>query len=227
VALFDHAHQRRPAEPTPSQLRALEALPEGGSVLDVGCGAGAACMPLAPPASRLTGMDESADMLAAFARRCDELGVAHDQIEGRWPDSAARAGPADVVVCHHVLYNVPDIVPFLTELTAHATRRVVVEVTRTHPLAWMSPLWHRLHGLDRPAGPTADDIAAVLGELGIEPGIERRRDRERVTWDDQRVAFVRRRLCVGPERDEEIARFVEANGPESRELVTMWWAGGR
>ena len=46
----------RQFEPTPSNLRALEALPEHGAVLDVGCGAGAASLPLAVRAGRLVGV---------------------------------------------------------------------------------------------------------------------------------------------------------------------------
>ncbi|MGH9300094.1 MAG: class I SAM-dependent methyltransferase, partial [Acidimicrobiales bacterium] len=46
-------------QPTPSRASALEALPEGGSVLDVGAGGGAASLPLAPPASLLVAVDES------------------------------------------------------------------------------------------------------------------------------------------------------------------------
>ena len=44
-----------------------------------------------------------------------------------WPDVASQAPPADVVVSSHVLYNVPDIGPFLVALHEHARRRVVVE----------------------------------------------------------------------------------------------------
>ena len=42
-------------KPTPSNLRALEALTEHGTVLDVGCGAGAASLPLVVRAGRLVG----------------------------------------------------------------------------------------------------------------------------------------------------------------------------
>src|SRR5204863_7960861 len=52
--------------PTPSNLRALEALPKGGSVLDVGCGAGAASLALTSLASTLLGVDTSGEMLEAF-----------------------------------------------------------------------------------------------------------------------------------------------------------------
>src|SRR5262249_53587807 len=59
-------------ELSPSNRRAREVLPEGGSVLDVGCGAGAASLPLASRAGLLIGIDSSNDMLAAFAERAGE-----------------------------------------------------------------------------------------------------------------------------------------------------------
>src|SRR3954451_8178402 len=104
----------------PSRRRALEALPAGGSVLDVGAGGGAASLPLCPPAAAVTAVDQSDGMLAAFAELAAKQGVAHREVQGSWPAVAAEVGPADVVVCHHVLYNVADIVPFLVALTAHA-----------------------------------------------------------------------------------------------------------
>src|SRR5258708_5907311 len=55
--VFARRADDRPAAPTPSTERAWEALPEGGSVLDVGCGAGAASLPLATRARHLIGVD--------------------------------------------------------------------------------------------------------------------------------------------------------------------------
>src|SRR5919198_3045819 len=63
----EDALKKQPAAPTPSLRRALEALPERGSVLDVGAGGGAASLPLCPPAAAVTAVDQSTQMLAAFA----------------------------------------------------------------------------------------------------------------------------------------------------------------
>ena len=77
-----------------------------------------------------------------------------------------------MVTCHHVLYNVADLGPFVAELTSHARRLVVVELTARHPLSGLNPLWERFHGLVRPTVPTAYDALAVLEELGLAPGHE-------------------------------------------------------
>src|SRR3989442_8618469 len=66
VELFASRAQAGPRNLAPSNRRALEALPEGGSALDVGCGAGAASLALVPKARRLIGVDSSAGMLEAF-----------------------------------------------------------------------------------------------------------------------------------------------------------------
>jgi Methyltransferase domain len=213
---------------TASRRRALEALPAGGVVLDVGVGGGAASIPLCPPAGRLVGVDESAGMLASLAERAEKLGVEHEEVEGRWPDVAAAVPPADVVVCHHVFYNVPDLAAFALALTDHARRRVVAELTATHPLTAQAGLWRRFHGIDRPEGPTADDAVAVLREAGLGVTAERfpvapRPRPDRAAW----VAFVRRRLCLSADRDAELDALLPADDAllRPREAVALWWEG--
>ncbi len=86
--LFAHKADTLPADPTPSARRALEELPPGGSVLDVGCGAGAGALPLAARAAALIGVDPSAEMLRAFYARAEATGKAVTTIEGTWPAAA-------------------------------------------------------------------------------------------------------------------------------------------
>lgn len=221
VATFAWRAERALASDTPTRRRALEALPAGGSVLDVGCGAGAASITLAERAGLLVGVDSSPRMLEAFSSRAAELGVAHKARAGDWPDVAGDVDTADVVVCAHVLYNAPDLAAFVTALTSHARRRVVVEQTATHPLRWLRPYWRRFHGLDRPDGPTVDDALAALDQLGIAVQVEH--FTETPPWRDE-VAFVRRRLCLPADRDPEVATAIEEFGvPETRALATLWW----
>jgi SAM-dependent methyltransferase len=213
------------AAPTPSLRRALEVLPESGSVLDVGAGAGAASLPLCPPAATVTAVDQSPEMLARFGELAERQGVRHHEVEGLWPDAADGVGPADVVVCNHVLYNVGDLVPFVTALTDHARYRVVAEITAEHPQALLNPLWEHFHGVTRPTRPTAEDAAAVLRELGLDVEVE--------SWEapprwheghrDHVVAFFRRRLCLPAERDPEVAAMMPPFQPGRH--FTLWWPG--
>lgn len=229
--MFPPAELGAPAD-TAARRAALEALPaSGGTVLDVGAGPGAAGLALSPPAAHLVAVDESGDMLAALSERAGARGVEHRVVHGRWPDVAASVGVADVVVCHHVLYNVADLVPFVDALTAHARRRVVVAITGEHPVKRTNPLWERFWGVARPEGPTADDLLAVLAEAGIAPDVAR----EREPWarparaEVERVASVTRRLCLPPERQDEVgaalAELAELGELADREVVTMWWTG--
>jgi SAM-dependent methyltransferase len=229
VGLFDRLADEAMRKDTPSRRRAREALPEmDATVLDVGCGGGAASLSLAPRLGKVIGVDQQENMLVAFAARAERLGIAHEEVQGRWPDVADEAPETDVVVCHHVLYNVAALAPFVQTLTAHARRRVVVEMTGEHPLAWLRPLWRRFWDLDRPTRPTADDALAALHAIGLDAAMER--FAEPSPWQDlgdELVIFVRIRLCLPPRRDPEIRAALHDLGlpQERRSLVTLWWPG--
>ncbi|WP_226379384.1 class I SAM-dependent methyltransferase [Pseudonocardia sp. KRD291] len=205
---------------TPSRDAGLELLGAGGTVLDVGCGGGDAAFALAGPMTRVTGTDQQADMLAVFADGARERGVPCATVHGRWPDTAAGAGTADVVVCHHVLHNVVEPAPFLAALTAAATRGVVVEMLPEHPMAWLDPLWARFHDLHRPPSVTDADAVAVLGDLGV-VGQVRRWERARRHPHDP--AWVTRRLCLPPERTDEVASALARIPLRRRDAVTLFW----
>ena len=238
VGLFRSRARRAGSGPaTPSNLEAAHHLPPGGVVLDVGAGGGAASLPLAATAGRLVAVDESPGMVAAFLAAAEAAGVPAQGVEGRWPEVAGRVGPADVVVCHHVLYNVADLAPFVTALTGHARRRVVAELTERHPLAGLRPLWRRFHGLDRPDGPDAGDAAAALAALGLEVTRQDWESPDRFGHDDfdELVAFTRRRLCLPAARDPEVAQALLEQGTrqvggvwvsgQPRRVVTLSWPG--
>jgi SAM-dependent methyltransferase len=212
--------------PTHTHERARERLPHGGSVLDVGCGGGAGSLPLVPPAGVLVGVDQSAGMLEAFAAAAAERGAVATTVEGTWPQVAGAVPVTDVVVCLHVIYNVADLVPFVRALSDHADARVVLEFPTRHPLAWLTPYWHHLHGLDRPPVPTGDDALAVLADLGLDAHHDRwsRALSLHGTPLPAQVAFVRERLALGPDRDGDITDLVAQLGiPERREVITAWW----
>jgi SAM-dependent methyltransferase len=205
---------------------ARQALQGGGTVLDVGCGGGAASVPLAPPASHLTGVDASPEMLEAYARAAGAASVPHTEVLGSWPDAGDRTTRADVVVCRNVVYNVAGIAPFLTALTDHATRTVVVELTESHPSVGLGPLWMRFWNLPRPEGPTADRFTEVLRDLGIQPAVEREaRPSMRTRVDpDEHIAFLRRRLCLDASRDPEIATLLDRDPhfDETTAVIFSW-----
>lgn len=201
----------------------------GGVVLDVGCGGGRAAMSLVPPAARVIGVDENPAMLAAFVEAAARVGAPSMTIQGRWPDVAADTPVADVVVCHHVAYNVGDIEPFLLALTAHARLAVVLVLPPRHPLFGWNDAWRHFWGLQRPSGPTADDLAEVLRGLGLvaERWDVPRPPLARAAADPAgRVAATRRRLCLSEDRDDELADYLDAHEPQWADTnVVFRWPG--
>lgn len=236
--VFARRADRLAAAPSgPSFQRAWEALDPPGSVLDVGAGAGSACLPLLPRTTALTAVDSDADMLELLAERAEQAGMRPQLVQGDWPAVASQAGQADVVTCHHVTYNVQNIRPFLEALGTAARRRVVIEMTATHPLVSLNELWLKFHDLRRPEGPTADDLLAILAAIGVEADHERWR---RPAGSDyasfaQLTDVTRRRLCLPPERAADVGRALQDAGidPEhpvdlgssGREVVTIWYDG--
>jgi hypothetical protein len=133
----------------------------------------------------------------------------------------------DVVVCHHVAYNVADIEPFLLALTAHARLAVVLVLPPRHPLSAWNDAWRHFWGLERPTEPTADDLAEVLAGLGLHA--ERwdvpRPPLARATADTaSRIPSARRRLCLTEDRDDELAAYLDAHEPEwsDTNVVFRW-----
>jgi SAM-dependent methyltransferase len=226
--------RRMPAGASYDRERAV--LDPPGSVLDVGAGVGAACLPLASRTTALTVVDADEGMLARLDGRAREAGLEPRLVRGRWPDVADQASPADLVTCHHVLYNVPDLVPFIQALTGHSRRQVVVELTAAHPLISLNPLWLLFHGVERPEGPTATDVLAILAAMGLRAGHTEwnRPAQADYATGSELVETTRRRLCLPPERasDMEVALRESGHlglppdlGTSGRSVVTIWWEG--
>jgi SAM-dependent methyltransferase len=212
-------------EMTPSHVRALAAMPEGGSVLDVGCGGGIAAFALVPPAGHVIGVDHQPEMLEMFSANAKSRRVNAEVYQGFWPEISTKVPLADVVATHHVVYNVPNIGLFIRELDVHAQKRVVLEMPRRHPLSSMSAAWKYFWKLDRPLGPTSEDLMLVLEELGIRAEVENWDGPLRVEPDLAATAkFMRIRLCLPAQREAEVREFL-AYSPMSmtRELATIWW----
>jgi SAM-dependent methyltransferase len=211
-----------------SHQRAREALPTGGSVLDIGSGGGRASFALVPPAGEVIAVDHQQGMLDVFAAAADVRGVAHREFLGDWPDLADEVPEADVVVCHHVAYNVRDIVPFLQALSVHARRRVVLEIPMNHPMSNMNELWKKFWDLERPTKPTGDELAAIARAMGFDAQLEVWEDE---TWgkrvampEAERVRFARIRLCLTEDRDAEVAAaLLEQKDAQPRRVATLWW----
>lgn len=214
-----------PIPDSPSHATARAALPTGGSVLDIGCGGGRAAMALVPPASHVTGVDHQQGMLDAFTGAALRAGAGSATYLGDWPAVADDVPEADVVVCHHVLFNVPDLVPFLDALNAHALRRVIIEIPTRHPLSWLNPLWEKFWGLDRPTAPSATDALVIARVAGYDAQlIEFSEPEGRVQLNaHERAADVCMRLCLSESRIDDVAAALVEMPDQTRNLATIWW----
>ena len=210
---------------SPSHDRAREALGTEASVLDIGCGGGIATFALVPDVRRAVGVDHQAAMLAMYQRNAGRLGIPVTTVAGDWPDVAAQTPKCDVAAVHHVVYNVGDIVPFLVAANNLARNRVVLEFPTAHPLSTMSEAWRHFWSLERPKDPTPQDLVEVLKELGVTPRLELWDGPMRTEHDlSQAARFMRIRLCLPEDREEEVRRFLEVSQlPQVRSLATLWW----
>ncbi len=208
-----------------SHQRAREAMPAGGSVLDIGCGGGVGAFAITPPASHVIGVDHQQEMLDLFAENARERGATSETFLGMWPDLADVTPVADVVTVHHVAFNVGDIVPFLKACDSHARNRVILEVPVIHPMSTMNEGWKHFWDVTRPTVPVAKDLIAVLDEIGIKANIEYFTGEillDKVVDDANK--YIRIRLCLPASRQTEVDAFIsEHPQPRTRNLAVIWW----
>lgn len=195
------------------------------SVLDIGCGGGRAAFALIPDVQRVVGVDHQQAMLDEFEQTAASHNLQVQTVLGDWPAVADKTPSAEVVLCHHVFYNVQDLIPFIQALSTHAQRRVVVELPVRHPMSDSNPAWEHFWKLQRPNEPSAELAAEVVREAGFNPQLEYFSDSPRTVVDPARaVELMRIRLCLTPDRDPEIAEYLSQRGPsEPRKLATIWW----
>jgi SAM-dependent methyltransferase len=212
-------------EDSVSHQRAREVMPLDGTVLDIGCGGGVAAFAISPPAKHLIGVDHQSEMLDMFSANAQKRGLTSEIFEGFWPAIAEQVPIADVVTCHHVVYNVGDIKDFVEALNAHARIRVVIELPLAHPTSSRSGGWKHFWNLDRPTSPTADDFMNVVLELGISAHIEKFTGKLTVEEGEaDRIEYTRKRLCLPKSRIDEVVEFLKNEpSPTTRDVAVVWW----
>ena len=148
---------------------------------------------------------------------------------GRSP-GAGRVGPADMVVCDHVLYNVADLARSPSP-DGHAAAVVVAERPIT-PARRPGPAVAALPRPRAPDRPRAGDAVATLAAAGLEvespgPGASGRALVRRLR---RAAAFSRRRLAPAAGRDPEVAEVLLQRGTDPRSTGpgrAVSCAGGR
>lgn len=86
----------------------------GKRALDVGCGAGLLCEPLARLGAAVTGVDAAAETVAAASAHAEAMGLAIDYRMGEL--ASLELGAFDLVTCMEVLEHVADKPAFIAAL---------------------------------------------------------------------------------------------------------------
>jgi 2-polyprenyl-6-hydroxyphenyl methylase/3-demethylubiquinone-9 3-methyltransferase len=85
----------------------------GLSILDIGCGGGLVCEPLARLGADVTGIDPALESIEAARRHAEAQGLAIAYRIARVEDLAAEGRAFDAVSCLEVVEHVPDVGAFL------------------------------------------------------------------------------------------------------------------
>ena len=224
-------------ESTPTTSVVSEMLGADGTLIDVGAGTGRSCLPFARAGHRVTAVEKNPGMAAGLLEEVRSEGLEVEVVVGAWPEAADKAPMADVVLSSHVVYDVPKIAPFIRAMGRHCRRAAVVEMTDVHPWTKMNYLYRAIHDLDRPEGPSVEDLVEIIvGELGAEVGVvrwERAPDLWFLTWEEI-VDYYGKRVVVPRARRGELRPLLEEHVVERndrlyvdegpRSFATLWWS---
>ena len=192
-------------------------------LLDVGSGAGGISLLVGSKLESIIAIDQSKEMLDELEVSAAELGLLErvTTLNSSWP--ASKPFAADIVLSANVLYNVPDISPFISALIDAANQSVVIEVTKNHPLSNVSPIFEHFHNISRPTTPTAHDVIEIVRAYGYEPRTESwvRSTSSHDITDEERLDEYQSRACIEDERRAELKEFLENNRLPSMEVVMI------
>ena len=94
----------------------------------------------------------------------------------------------------------------------HARIAAVLEITERHPWAHLAPLYRAVHDLDRPDGPTVDDLVAVIVEMTRVAPVVHHWERHGHVWYEswgELLDHYGRRLVVPKARRQELRPLFE------------------
>ena len=170
------------------------------TLLDVGAGGGRLSLPLALNCRQVLAVEPSASMGEVLIQQASEFSIDNiSLVPKKWEDAEVAA--ADVVLCCHVLYVVPEIESFVRKMESHARGRVLVVLYDFPPQSQIYPLWKRIHGVERIPLPSLPEFQEVLAELGIDAQVEMLPPQTARGFDSREQALEQlgRRLYLAPD----------------------------
>ena len=162
-----------------SDIRSAKPL-EGRAAIDVGCGAGLVCEPMARLGADVTGVDASAENVGVAAAHAEATGLDIRYMAGEL--SSLNLGTFDLVTSFEVIEHVSDKAAFLSQLAAHlkpdgllvmstpnrtaASRLLLVEAAER--VGYVPRGTHDWNDFITP-----EELADLLADAGLEMGVPR------------------------------------------------------
>jgi 2-polyprenyl-6-hydroxyphenyl methylase / 3-demethylubiquinone-9 3-methyltransferase len=147
---------------------------EGKSALDVGCGAGLLCEPLARLGAKVTGVDPSPEVIAVARDHAAAVGV---QVDYRVGDVQELEGKFDLITSLEVIEHVADPAPFLKALAKRLAPNGLLILSTPNVTGWSKLMMITLgEGLGRiPKGThdfdkfiSPDRLKVLLADAGLQ-----------------------------------------------------------
>jgi SAM-dependent methyltransferase len=219
----------------PFVLALKSALRPTDTVLDVGAGAGRYSMAIAPAVARLTAVEPSPGMRAAFEAEAKSRGLGNVQlVAGSWEE--ADIEPHDVAFVANVLYFVPDAVAFIEKLDRAATRACYIFHRVEEIATALGPAGIAIRG-SRPPEPGFVELYNLLFAMGIRAHatLVRAPFAARFATLDEAVAESHQLLGLDPgdtSRDEQLRLALQdalVEGPgglgyrQNPQMAIIWW----
>ena len=146
----------------------------GKTALDVGCGAGLLCEPLARLGAQVTGVDAAAENIVAARVHATGSGLAIDYRHGEL--GTLGHGQFDLVTSMEVIEHVADKVEFVRQLAAHLAPggQMVLSTPNRTPQSRLGLVWFAEAVGAIPKGThhwedfiTPDELGELLAEAGL------------------------------------------------------------
>jgi len=162
---------RRIGSADPALELLVQRLRRRDTLLDVGGGAGRYAIPASAHVKEVIVVEPSLGMVREFTGEMEKRHVHNIRlIESDW--LAADAPAADVVLCAHVLYFTPDIVPFVQKLDAHALQECIIVLRVDQAGAGLEPLYEEIFSEPRAPEPTFIELYNLLHQMGIVANVQ-------------------------------------------------------